>query len=156
MEHGTAQFFTEVVSFACNEPCADIVMYLPIEILDNTKSDRLFKKVAILQSCFKTQYLNKIFRLKQQILITYLRAGKNTKAERNKHRWLLMPMKSNIYCQREFLPKYQEKQSIKNVAACDCALGRRSCSGTGCSNLACFRWLSHLVVLGSWGNRHNF
>lgn len=44
MDYGTPQFFKEVVSLACNEACADIAMYLHIEILDNTESDRLLKK----------------------------------------------------------------------------------------------------------------
>lgn len=37
MEYRTAQFFTEVVSFACNEACADIAMYLNTETLNNTE-----------------------------------------------------------------------------------------------------------------------
>lgn len=41
MEYGTTQFFTEMVSFACNEICAYIARYLQTEILNNIESDRL-------------------------------------------------------------------------------------------------------------------
>lgn len=44
VENETTQFFTEMVSFACNETCAYIAyiaMYLQIEILNNIESDWL-------------------------------------------------------------------------------------------------------------------